>query len=155
MSIEMLWFNPSRQLSTTQVLLMGQGKRKGRVKARKVVGWDKYCLICEGEKERKKTQLNKQGKGICLPHPTGRPMPSQFLSRIWLTPSNPLLFLLPAEHDFTWHGIPLWIVQVICLVVSPPNSLCTPPSLFTGGGQSEKQKNPGSCASTVQQQLKH
>lgn len=43
---QVLWFNPSQQLSNTQLLahslLAGWGKRIGRLKVRKLVCWDKF-----------------------------------------------------------------------------------------------------------------
>lgn len=42
---------------------------------------------------------------------------------------TPLCFI--AEHDTTWHGIPLCLAGVTCLTVSLPKS-CAPYNLFTG-----------------------
>jgi len=44
----------------------------------------------------------------------------------------PLHFI--AEHNIMWCGMSLWLVRVICLVVSPPSLLHTL-SLLTGGSE--------------------
>lgn len=58
-----LWINPGRQLSNTQQFLtcpttpVGQTKRKGTVRSRTFVDWDKNCSISEEvEEEIKKTK---------------------------------------------------------------------------------------------------
>ena len=63
------WFNPSQQLSTTQLLAhspcVGIGERLGRVKVRKLVGWDKDSLI--GKAKAARTSKVKQGIHSPLP----------------------------------------------------------------------------------------
>jgi len=91
--MRLLWVNPSRQLSTTQLLAhslppapVGQGKRKGRVKAIKFVDREKNCLISKGEgkEERKKTKQVMQ-RANHSPSPMGIQMSNQFLSKRWVT----------------------------------------------------------------------
>lgn len=95
---------------------------KGRKKARKIVGGEKFLITEEVEEEGKKEKKPKTSdtKAILLPPPM-RLVPSQFLSKIWLTPLSPLLFPFIAELDFMCHGIFLWLVWIICLVVSIHN----------------------------------
>lgn len=52
MSPELLWLTLGGSYAPHTDLLMAQGKRKGRVKARELVGQDKKCLISEREEER-------------------------------------------------------------------------------------------------------
>ena len=65
-------------------------------------------------------------------------MLSQLPSKRWLIPLKPPLFPFIAEHDFTWYGITLWLVQVICPVASCPNPLHSP-NLFTGRAEWETE----------------
>jgi len=70
--------------------------------------------------------------------------------------ANPLkAFLFPfiAEPDVMWYGISLWIVQDICLVMSPPSPLCSLQSIHWVGRV--RNRRPWWCADTVQQKLEH
>jgi len=57
--VQVSWFNPNQQLSTTRPLThcshTGVGERVGRVKMRKLLGWDKDSLIGKA----KATQVSK------------------------------------------------------------------------------------------------
>lgn len=46
---------------------------------------------------------------------------------------KPPVFRFIVECDILWYGISIWLVWVICLVVPPPNLLCTPQSIHYGG----------------------
>lgn len=81
---------------------------------------DKNCLI----KEKWKKTETKQNKPIThhLPRVDRCPASSKANAGLTLLNPPPLHFIT----DTIWHGISLWIVQVICLVVYPPNILCIP-----------------------------
>lgn len=75
--MRLLWINPSRQLRPHSCLLtprlpipVGQGNRKGRVKAIKLVDQDKNCLISKGEgkEESKKTKQVMQWQSPIISH---------------------------------------------------------------------------------------
>lgn len=71
--------------------------RRGRLKARKPVGWgEKNDLISQGDVEERKVV---QSHSPALMH---RQVPSQFLSKRWLTSQTPLLYFV-AEHSVIWH----------------------------------------------------
>jgi len=46
--------------------------------------------------------------------------------------STLFFYLFNAEHEVLQHGISFWLVQVIHLVVPPPNLLRTPQSMYWG-----------------------
>ena len=119
------------------------GERIGRVKVRKLVGWDKDSLIAKA----KVVQASKAKQGIHSLLPTGGQVfshlqESRAPSRITVTwgdkchhsehpplPSSYPSFI--AEHSIVQCGISLWSVGVSCPHASA-HSLCNL-SLLTGG----------------------
>ena len=77
-------------------------------------------------------------------------MPSQFLSKRWLTLLKPPLFLLlsmmlyDVEYLFSWFGSPAWL--------SPPSLLHTPRSAHWWG---RVRTRPQCCTNAVEQKLQH
>ena len=154
------WFNPSQQLSPTQPLahspLSGNGERIGRVKVRKLVGWDKDSLIGKA----KATHTSKAKPGIHSSLPTSRQVFSHLqesrapphVTVTWEDKRHhserPPFLLLPAalcaEHDVIWPGISLGSVRVSCPGCVPSQLLVSPqPPRWWGGVRL--------CVSTAQQ----
>ena len=144
----MSWFNPSKQLSPTQLLAHsphnGTEERIRRVKVRKLMGWDTNSL----KSKAKALCASKASQGINSLPPIGRqvfshPQKSRAPSHVMVTWEGkhhrskrpPLPYSSPsfhAEHDVIWYGTSLWLVGSAVPAVSPPSFLCTP-SLLTDG----------------------
>lgn len=139
-------------------------ERTGKVKAGKLLGWDKDSLVGEA-KLRMPTKRNKEwihyfplagrcssvGKTELIMHNDGlgrqKPMFGMSL------PSSFSPSALIAEHDAIWYGVPLWPVWVSSPGCVLFHSSCSPSSWL--GGQREKLKCPWLSVSTALQQLKY
>ena len=160
----LLWFNPSWQISTAQLLApSGMGERIGRVKVRKLVGWDKDSLK---RGKAKAVHTSKAKPGIHSPLPMGRQVfshlqesraPSRVMgswedkhhnSKHPSLPSSSPSFIGWAWRHIAWN-IP-WVSWGQLSQLCPLPTPCAPPacSLVAWG---EEQKSPWRCASTVQQ----
>lgn len=97
------------------------------------MGQDKNCLLSEGEIEKEKKKTKQWRKGYHSPPLMGRPLPSSFPSKRWLTPLNSLLsffFLLcvtlySIEHPFAYFWSSAWWCSV--------PTACAPPVCSLGG----------------------
>lgn len=127
-------------------------ERIGRVKVRKLMGWDKNSLITE-KKKKSCTSNNSNNNNVIKRKRTERKIKfkkeklckwQQLLTTIWLMPTSQSLSSrlssLPAnfpssfnaQPEAIWYGTSLGSVEVIIPAVSPPCYLCTP-SLLAGG----------------------
>jgi len=126
-------------------------ERIGRVKVRKLVGWDKHSLI--GKAKTTHTSKSKEGIISLLPigrqvfnhlqesralsHVTGRRMPSLRTSTL---PSSFHSFILLSMMSYgVEHLCGQLAVSPAVPAVSPPNFLCTP-SPLAGGAELEAEK---------------
>ena len=132
----LLWFNLSWQLSPTQLLAhsprVGMGERIGRVKVRKLVGWDKDSFIGKA----KATHTSKANQGIHSPLPMGRQVfshlqESRAPAHVTVTwedkcchSKNPPL--PPSSPSFLWSGLSLGSVGVSCPSCVPSQPLDHP-----------------------------
>ena len=132
------------------------GERIGRVKVRKLMGWDKDSLIGKA----KATHTSKAKQGIHSLLPVGRQVFSHLqesrapslLMATWetnaITPNIlPFLLLhsaLYAEHDVLWSGISLGSVGDSC-PSCVPSQLLVPPQPLAGGAGWEAEKALALC----------
>lgn len=141
-SVFLSWFNPCQHSGLTQLLThsptSGTGESVGRIKAGKLLGWDKGTLI----EKAKAVQTSKAKQGISSLLPMGRQEFSHLLERagphhMWwwlggqtaslqkspLPPSFPSLY---TEQDVTWSEISLGSLGVTCpsCVPSQPPHQC-------------------------------
>lgn len=127
------------------------GKRMGRVKVRKLVGWDKDNLIGIVHKSKWK---KKEKKKIHSFPPADRCLTVSRKTRLhhveWLLGKTNILTLhgtsfsffpcaFIAELDAVWYGLTLWSDEVSCPSCVTSMFLCTP-RLLVYGVEWEKQK---------------
>lgn len=164
----LLWFNPSRSVSTPQLLahfpLSGMVRRTGKVKAWELVDWNKDSLISKEKlhaqsKTRNSSSTTHQQAGVQpFPAKQGSIMPNSCLGgqMPWLQipPSLPLLQLYSWALCHLYSvGYPSRQLGSAVLAVSSPSSLCTPNRLTIG--QQEGLKTSRLCVSAALQQQKH
>lgn len=95
----MLWVNVGRQVCAhTATCSLPVGWEERKIKSKKTCGLrgKKNDLISQGDVEERKVV---QSHSPALMH---RQVPSQFLSKRWLTSQTPLLYFV-AEHSVIWH----------------------------------------------------
>ena len=148
----MSWFNPSQQLSTTQLLAHsptgGMGERIGRVKVRKFMGWDKDNLIGKAKAAHASKARNSfptsHGQAGVQPSSgkQGSIMHNSYLGRqtpSLRTSSSSFFFLQLYMLSMMSYGTEYPFGQLGSAVpaVSPRSFLCTP-NLLAGGVRSSK-----------------
>jgi len=111
---------------------VGQGKRKERIKARKLGdqdrGEDRKGKWRKKEDDKAKQVMQRQS--LTTSHRWADAQPGA--SKQWLTLLKLHFFPFLAEHNVTWYGIFVWLVWVLCPAVSPTNLLCPCQSVHWG-----------------------
>lgn len=158
----LLWFNPSWQLSPTQLLAYSPPVGWGRIqrievrKHREIKAWV--------TRETKAMNASETEQGINSPIHMGMQLfshsqESKAPSGITATwedkghhskgvspfPSSPDFYI--AEHNVLWNGTSLRSLQPAL----PSKSPCAPPVSWLAGGWDEEQKRPWFCCVSVQQ----